>query len=108
VRYLQSGNVFGLCKLGRWGWHGLQRMLFGYEGGKMKKASTPQPPPKPGRETVFLYVMGDIHDRVMSGKEKYGTYLQTHNGRDPLWDAYQEAIDLVMYLRQAILERGIE
>jgi len=37
--------------------------------------------------------------------QKYGTYLQTHNGRDALWDAYQEAMDLCMYLRQAILER---
>jgi hypothetical protein len=39
------------------------------------------------------------------GHKKYGTYLHTFNGRDPLWDAYQEAIDLVMYLRQVILEK---
>lgn len=31
--------------------------------------------------------------------------LQAHNGRDPLVDAYQEALDLVVYLRQAIEER---
>jgi hypothetical protein len=30
----------------------------------------------------------------------------TNNGRDSLMDAYQEALDLVMYLRQAIEERN--
>lgn len=39
------------------------------------------------------------------GLEKYGTKLEAFNGRDALMDAYQEAIDMVMYLRQAILER---
>jgi hypothetical protein len=45
-----------------------------------------------------------LKDRAEAGKKKYGVYLQTHNGRDALWDAYQEALDLVMYLRQRILE----
>ena len=43
--------------------------------------------------------------RAEAGQKKYGTMLRVHNGRDPLWDAYQEALDLSMYLRQAILER---
>ena len=38
-------------------------------------------------------------------KKKYGIMLQTDNGREALWDAYQEALDLAMYLRQAILEK---
>ena len=46
-------------------------------------------------------------ERAAAGVQKYGTPLQTHNGRDALWDAYQEALDLAMYLRQAILERDI-
>jgi hypothetical protein len=33
------------------------------------------------------------------------TPLQPHNGRDALADAYQEALDLVVYLRQEIAER---
>lgn len=65
-----------------------------------------QIPPQPGQDDVWPYVLDDIRQRVEFGREKYGTVLQTHNGRDALWDAYQEAIDLVMYLRQAILERG--
>jgi hypothetical protein len=39
------------------------------------------------------------------GIAKYGTPLQTFNGRDPLIDAYQEALDLAVYLKQAIMER---
>lgn len=26
----------------------------------------------------------------------------------PMWDAYQEALDLAMYLRQAIMEREVK
>ena len=72
----------------------------------MTNASEHQPPPKPGKQKVAEFVLADIQERVEAGHKKYGCYLQTHNGRDPLWDAYQEAIDLVMYLRQAILERN--
>ena len=36
---------------------------------------------------------------------RYGTALQPHNGRDALLDAYEEALDLAMYLKQAIVER---
>ncbi len=68
-------------------------------------AATPQPPPQPGQVAVGQQVLADIQSRIDMGYQKYGTLLQTHNGRDALWDAYQEAIDLVMYLRQAILER---
>jgi hypothetical protein len=68
-------------------------------------ASTPQPAPVEGKKNVWPFVVWDIGDRVREGKSRYGTYLQTHNGRDALWDAYQEALDLVMYLRQEILER---
>lgn len=68
-------------------------------------AATDQPPPEPGQQVVADYVLADIQARVGAGEVKYGMKLMTHNGRDPLWDAYQEAIDLVFYLRQAILER---
>jgi hypothetical protein len=68
-------------------------------------ASLPQPPPTGDGQKVADYVLKDIQERVDMGHKKYGTYLHTFNGRDPLWDAYQEAIDLVMYLRQVILEK---
>jgi len=68
-------------------------------------AAQQQPDPQPGRHVVADYVLADIQARVEAGREKYGTVLMSHNGRDPLWDAYQEAIDLVFYLRQALIER---
>lgn len=71
----------------------------------MTNASQQQPPPQKGNQIVVDQVLADIRERAEAGKQKYGTYLETNNGRDPLWDAYQEAIDLVMYLRQALLEK---
>lgn len=66
-----------------------------------------QPPPKPndGRP-VWDLVVEDMRQRDQVGRQRYGTPLQTHNGRDALMDAYQEALDLVVYLRQAIEERS--
>jgi len=49
--------------------------------------------------------MRDMTERDIFGAEKYGTRLQPGNGRDFLIDAYQEALDLVVYLRGAIYER---
>lgn len=76
-----------------------------YEGEVDMDAATPQPAPRPGQDEVYKHVIADIHERVAAGEAKYGTKLMTHNGRDALMDAYQEALDLVMYLRQAIDER---
>lgn len=54
---------------------------------------------------VWDLVTADIEERDKIGALKYGTRLQAHNGRDVLRDAYQEALDLVVYLRQALYER---
>ena len=70
----------------------------------MSKAGTHQPHPKGRGKIVLDYVLRDLQERADVGKKKYGTYLRTNNGRSALWDAYQEALDLAMYLRQAILE----
>lgn len=53
---------------------------------------------------TFDLVIADIEERKKLGLAKYGTLLQAFNGRDALVDAYQEAIDLVQYLRQALEE----
>jgi hypothetical protein len=50
-------------------------------------------------------VLTDLARRAEYGKELYGTYLQPHNGRDMLKDAYEEAMDLCVYLRGAMYER---
>lgn len=69
-------------------------------------ADIPEPAPKEGTDVVIDYVIGDLKARAEMGRKKYGGYLKTHNGRNALMDAYQEALDLCMYLRQAILEQG--
>lgn len=56
---------------------------------------------------VFDLVRADLDVRARVGMDTYGTVLQPFNGRDPLWDAYEEAIDLVVYLRQAIEEKRL-
>lgn len=68
--------------------------------------TTPEPPPKPNElPAVWHLVVTDMSARDAYGRRTYGTPLQPHNGRDALKDAYQEALDLVVYLRQAIYER---
>jgi len=66
----------------------------------------PQPSPTQNdNPAVWDLVVEDMNQRNIIGTEKYGTPLQPHNGRDALVDAYKEALDLVVYLRQAIYER---
>jgi hypothetical protein len=64
-----------------------------------------EPPPKPATGDLWKEVIADMEARRDMGVAKYGTPLQTFNGRDPLIDAYQEALDLAVYLKQAIMER---
>lgn len=65
-----------------------------------------QPKPIPNESIpVWETVIQDMHERHHMGCETYGTPLQAGNGRDSLVDAYEEALDLCVYLKQAILER---
>lgn len=66
----------------------------------------PQPAPIPNDlPPVWGLVVDDMFARDAAGRKKYGVGLQPHNGRDALVDAYQESLDLAVYLRQAIFER---
>lgn len=69
------------------------------------------PPEQPApRETigrpVWELVIEDMRARDAVGRRRYGVPLQANNGRDALRDAYEEALDLAVYLRQAIEERA--
>jgi len=67
---------------------------------------TPQPRPKPTGETpTWELVVRDMKDRDYIGSLKYGTRHQPGNGRDHLQDAYEEALDLCVYLKAAIISR---
>ena len=62
--------------------------------------ATDQPEPEVNdRAFVQDLVVADIEVRKEFGIRKYGTALQSGNGRDMLQDAYEEALDLAIYLR---------
>ena len=64
--------------------------------------SAPQPNSHPA---IWDLVIADMQERNAIGITKYRTPLQALNSRAALLDAYQEALDLCVYLRQAIEER---
>lgn len=70
------------------------------------KAANEQPAPVANdRPAVWPAVIKDMETRDQLGRQRYGVPLQPNNGRDALRDAYEEALDLAVYLKQAILER---
>jgi hypothetical protein len=75
-----------------------------YTHGQVFPFGEPDPIPNdlPG---VWGLVQKDMRLRNKFGEDKYGTHLQPHNGRDALKDAYEESLDLCVYLRQALYER---
>lgn len=56
----------------------------------------------PVARTAFLEM---LVQREAKGIEVYGVTLQSHNGRDAVRDAMEEAVDLWQYLVQIGLER---
>lgn len=58
-----------------------------------------------GRASAHDLVSADMQERKAFGLRKYGVTLQAHNGRDTLQDAYEEVLDLAVYLRTLIEER---
>lgn len=75
--------------------------------GKWNTASSiDQPPPIPNEGVpIWRLVVADMEERDRVGRARYGTPLQTHNGRDMLMDMYAEMLDAVVYLRGHIEER---
>lgn len=72
----------------------------------MKQRPEDQPLPVVNDNSdIQSMVISDIGKRRELGIQRYGTALQAHNGRDMLRDAYEEAIDLAIYLRGCIEER---
>jgi hypothetical protein len=82
-------------------------------------ASTPEPAPRSGIgpdlwPLVCTDLRADFSDieamcrdcmgRHEFGVAKYGKPLRKDNGRDAIVDAYQEALDCAVYLRQALSE----
>ncbi len=53
-------------------------------------------------ESLTPIVLADMAARDAMGRAKYGVTLQPNNSRNALTDAYQEALDKTVYLRQAL------
>lgn len=53
---------------------------------------------------VVDIVQADLTARKRMGTAKYGRPLQPYNGRSALRDAYEEALDMTLYLREKIFE----
>lgn len=80
----------------------LQRKELETVAGKHVKQPAPVANDRPA---VWPLVIMDMANRDQIGRARYGVPLQPGNGRDALRDAYEEALDLCAYLRQAIMER---
>lgn len=77
-------------------------MINPYE--EFATVNQPSPTPNSNPSTHDL-VIEDLKARKELGLQRYGTILQGGNGRDMLIDAYQEALDLVAYLRGELFTR---
>lgn len=53
---------------------------------------------------VWPMVIQDMLERDAMGRAKYGRPLHGFNGRRAIVDAFQESLDLVVYLRQKVFE----
>lgn len=65
-----------------------------------------QPDPQDSNAPAITdLLITDLQVRDAIGVQRYGKRLCGNNGRDALVDAYQEQLDALKYLRQAIWER---
>ena len=76
------------------------------DGSTASEAVIDQTKPNGTGTPVVAMVMHDMIERMEKGIETYGQALRADNGRCPLIDAYQEALDLAIYLKQAIIEKN--
>ncbi|HEX4311901.1 MAG TPA: hypothetical protein VHZ25_17860 [Acidobacteriaceae bacterium] len=53
---------------------------------------------------IWDLVVADMQQRNEFGKRQHGDELVANNGSDTLQDAYEEALDLAVYLRKLIHE----
>lgn len=65
----------------------------------------PLPNGDPNSPNMQDLVIADIEQRLKVGISRYGQGLKCKNGRNMLRDAYEEAIDLAIYLRGCLYEQ---
>ena len=78
---------------------------IGCQGFEESIGTSQQPDPIQNQSIhIADMVVMDIKARKALGIRRYGVALQAGNGRNALMDAYHEALDLCLYLRQTIEE----
>lgn len=73
---------------------------------EVRDPSTDQQLPSGGQQEVQQALINVIAARRELGIRKYGQRVMTYNGRSALRDAWEEVIDLAVYLTQMMLEAG--
>lgn len=74
--------------------------------GDKRDPNRDQPLPKPGKVNVQQVLSAAVLERMQYGIDKYGSPLETFNGRDPIRDVWEELVDALTYMTQIRLERG--
>ncbi len=55
---------------------------------------------------VIVKVLDDLLDRAKLHKDRHGKVLESHDDCDGLLKAYHQALDTVIYLKKALMERN--
>lgn len=70
-------------------------------------SNKPEPAPMPSNGVVvWPAVIEDMKERHQIGTKKYGQPLTAGDGRKSLIDAYQEVLDMAVYLKKQIIENA--
>ena len=56
-------------------------------------------------DSIIDTLIADLRERDGFGRRKYGGPLLPFDGRRTLQDAYEEALDLAVYIRKEMVER---
>lgn len=78
--------------------------MFFFRRQKLSHGGIIQDHPKGTGIDVISKVQEDLEERAKIGVIRYGERLRSENGRNALIDAYQEALDLCVYLKQCLIE----
>jgi hypothetical protein len=63
-------------------------------------------PAAQGQREILPLVIADLHQRIEVGTRTYGSPLAVESENDALRFAYEESLDLCLYLRQELERRG--
>lgn len=99
-------SICQYCGEEYWGHHSCpQKMEAELKQAQMIGAQKCTERPQANEVDTWDYVIADILERNEMGREKYGVTLKPNTKEDMLQHAYEEALDLTVYLKTEILKR---